>query len=123
MEQCPICYHELEVRECAPCDDCGWDPRELNHLQQGIHTYTTYEVYPGYRLTLCNFCAVDFGSYRPEHFGFTHGKRIGFRDFEFVKELTDPQMEKDKFCPQCSGRLTFLKFLSEIRNQHSNQKS
>lgn len=116
MEQCPICYLELEVRDCAPCDDCGWDPKEINHLKQGIHTYNTYEVYKGLRLTLCNFCDVDFGSYRPEHFGFTNGKRIGFQHFEFVKELSDPQVVKDKFCPQCSSRLTFLKFLSEIRS-------
>ncbi len=123
MEQCPICYHELEVRECAPCDDCGWDPREINHLHQGIHTYETYEVYQGLHLTLCNFCAVDFGSYQSEYFGLSNGKRIGFKHFRFVRELADPQVIKDKFCPHCSARLTFLKFLNEIRNLNSNKKS
>ncbi|WP_341900898.1 hypothetical protein [Fluviicola taffensis] len=115
MEQCPICYHELEVRDCAPCDDCGWDAKEINHLNQGIHTYTTYEVYNGLQLTLCNFCDVDFGSYRPEFFGFSNGKRIGFQNFAFVKELVDPQVTKDKFCPKCSMRLKFLTFLSAVR--------
>lgn len=123
MEQCPICYHELEVRECAPCDDCGGDPKEINDLRQGIHTYNTYEVYPGFRLTLCNFCDVDFGSYRSEYFGFPNGKRIGFQHFEFVKEVESPQVVKDKFCPQCFSRLTFLKFLSEVRNLNSKKEA
>ncbi len=63
MNHCPICYTELEVRECAPCHDCGWDvPGEIEDLQQKKHTYATFEVYAGLRLNLCSFCMVDFGS-------------------------------------------------------------
>jgi hypothetical protein len=115
MEQCPICFGELEVRDCAPCDDCGWQPEEIVHLQQHLHTYSTYEIYQGLKLTLCNFCDVDFGSYKPEYFGFKHGERIGPEHFTFVKQLDRPEVVKDKFCPECSKRLRFLNVLAEIR--------
>jgi hypothetical protein len=116
MEQCPICFGELEVRDCAPCDDCGWNvPTEIEHLNQKIHTYTTYEIYQGLRLTLCNFCAVDFASYKSEYLGFKDEKRIGFFDFNFVKKIENPEISKDKFCQECSARLKFLKFVAEIR--------
>lgn len=122
MEQCPICFSELELRECAPCDNCGWDvPTEIEHLKQKIHTYTTYEIYQGLRLTLCNFCAVDFGSYKSEYFGFNNGKRLHLSNFNFVKQVEQPKVVKDKFCPECSARLKFLKFLADVRQINSTK--
>ena len=41
MKYCPICYDELEVRDCAPCHDCGWMETEIEDFKNGIHTYTT----------------------------------------------------------------------------------
>lgn len=119
MEQCPICYHELEVRECAPCDDCGCYPQETDHFKAGIHTYKIYEVYRGLRLTLCNFCEVDFGSYKSEYLGLPNGKRIGFEDFSYVKDLENPQITKDKYCPECEKRLRFLQFLDAVRTMNT----
>ena len=123
MEQCPICYTELEIRVCAPCDVCGWDLKEIDDFKENKHTYKTYEIYKGLQLTLCNFCDVDFGSYKPEYFGFANGKRIGFQDFHLVKEIKNPQIAKDKFCPQCSARLTFLNFLFDIRQLNSKKSA
>lgn len=122
MEQCPICSTELEVRDCAPCHDCGWDEKKLKDFQPDKHVYTTYDIYKGLQLTLCNFCDVDFGSYKSEYFGFTNERRIGFQDFHFIKEIKHPQIAKDKFCPICSARLTFLNFVFDIRalNAKSN---
>jgi hypothetical protein len=37
---CPTCYAALETRDVAPCFDCGSDAAELDHLEQGQHTYT-----------------------------------------------------------------------------------
>lgn len=79
------------------------------------HAYTTFEIYEGLRLTLCDFCAVDFGSYKAEYFGFKGGRRIKPTDFNFVKQVEHPAIVKDKFCADCSARLTFLKFVTEIR--------
>ncbi len=121
MEQCPICFTELELRDCGPCDDCGWDPTEIEHFNNRKHVYRTYEIYKGLHLTLCNFCDIDFSSYQPDYFGFDHGNRIGFRDFQLITELKNPQIIKDKFCRACSARLTFLNFLFDIR-QLNKQK-
>jgi hypothetical protein len=121
MEQCPICFTELEVRDCAPCDDCGWDvPKEIGHLNENRHTYTTYEIYQKLRLTLCDFCSVDFGSYKPEYFGFENGRPIELGDFNFVEQLQSPQIVKDKFCPACSQRLKFLSFVAGMRRINKN---
>lgn len=123
MDQCPICFGELEVRDCAPCDDCGWQPNEIQDLKEMKHVYKTYEIYNGLRLTLCNFCDVDFGSYKPEYFGFKNGQRIGFQNFNFIRQLDNPEIVKDKFCPECSKRLKFLRFLSDIRALNASENS
>lgn len=124
MDYCPICYAGLEVRECAPCHDCGWNvPTELEHLGAGIHTYATYEIYKGLRLTLCNFCLVDFGSYHPEYFGFKTEQRLYFDSFHFIRDIHYPQPELDKFCPTCSSRLRFLKVLQAIRELNSSHEN
>src|SRR5690348_16918302 len=119
MEQCPICFTELEVRDCAPCDDCGWNvPTEIEHFKEKLHTYTIYEVYQDLRLTLCDFCAVDFASYKSEYFGFKNGKRLDLFEFNLVNQVNQPEIVKDKFCPECSARLKFLKFIAEIRDRN-----
>jgi hypothetical protein len=89
--------------------------QEMEHFQQGIHTYSVYEVYAGLKLTLCNFCSVDFGSYRPEYLGFSSGRRIQYSDLVFIKTLEHPVVEKDKVCPSCGDRLAFLKFVYDLR--------
>lgn len=118
MMLCPLCYTELEVRNFTSCDNCGWDNKELTHLKENKHIYTTYEIYNGLRLTFCNFCNVDFSSYRPEYFGFKNKQKIGLQHFHFIREIENPQTVKDKFCPTCSARLSFLNFLVAIR-QHN----
>jgi hypothetical protein len=117
MEQCPICYSELEVRDCAPCHDCGWLEDEIDHFHKEIHTYTTYEIYEGLKLTLCNFCAADFGSYKSEYLGLAGNKRINLFDFNFIRTIERPAIEKDKFCAECGKRLKFLVFLRDLREK------
>ena len=114
-EQCPICYTELEVIECAPCHDCGHFELELKHFKEGRHKYTIYDVYKGLKLQLCDFCAVDFGSYKSAYLGFKDQRRIGYENFDFVSEVESTILEKDKFCPECKQRLKFLNFLRDLR--------
>lgn len=123
MKQCPICFHDLEVRECTPCDDCGGTGitlTERQHLNEQKDVYTVYEVYKELRLTLCHFCSIDFGSYRPEYFGFENKQRLSITDFNFVKQVEDHTMVKDKFCPECNRRLKFLNFVLAIRQINKN---
>ncbi|SRR5579871_3490005 len=116
---CPICYGELEVRELAPCDDCGGSPEELDHVQDGLHKYAVFEVFPGLELTLCDFCCVDFGSYNPEFFGLSKNSRIGFGKMNFVRAVDQPSLRMGKVCTQCGLRLTFAKFVAVARERHS----
>ena len=118
MKQCPICFETLVMIDCAPCDDCGWREIERDHLAQGIHVYNVYHVYEELQLTLCNFCDADFSSYHPEYWGLAWDKRLALTCFTFVKQVSDPVMIKDKFCPTCAHRLSFLNVLREVRDRN-----
>jgi hypothetical protein len=116
---CPICFEVLEVREVAPCDDCGWAAEEIEHFRDGSHTFATYEVFRGLRLVLCNFCSVDFGSYDPGHFGLSRDARIGLGRMQEVAVVRDASLGKDKYCPRCRARLSFLRFVQAARALHA----
>ncbi len=109
-ELCPICYSELHIQLCSPCDDCGAVHSEINR-----QPYTIYEVYQGLRLTLCHYCEVDFGSYKSEYFGLENEKRIGFEQFNFVKQVDSPQSTRCKCCSECGKKIKFLNFVAEVR--------
>ena len=114
--QCPLCYTILELIDCAPCDDCGNQAEEINHFNEGIHTYKIFNVYKGLKLQLCNFCQVDFGSYKSEYLGFKNKETLFINDFEFISDVKNPEITKDKYCPSCNKRLKFLNFIKKIRN-------
>lgn len=120
-EQCPICFSELEVVDCAPCDDCGHLEKEIEHFKEGKHKYNVYNVYNGLKLQLCDFCDVDFESYKSEYLGFDDNRRIGYENFEFVSSVESPSIEKDKYCSECGSRLKFLKFLRDLREMIKNE--
>ncbi|GDY14445.1 hypothetical protein LBMAG53_33230 [Planctomycetota bacterium] len=111
---CPECFEPLEVRDVTPCQDCGWEPHEREHMAIGMHYYCEYEVFPGHQLILCNFCAVDFGSYDETYFGLPRGTRIGYQYMRFIRSI-EPRMGKDKFCNTCKRSLSFLRFLNAVR--------
>ena len=110
---CPICYGPLESREVAPCYDCGNDPTELEHLAEGRHIYAEMRVC-GISVVLCNFCQVDFSSYDPAYFGREKRMHLG-REVVFVRDVANPQLSKDKYCPSCRRRLAFLRFVEKVR--------
>jgi hypothetical protein len=116
---CPICYAELEVRDVAPCFDCGAVPEELDHLAKGQHTYIEVLAF-GVPIVLCNFCLVDFSSYDPAYVNRPPRTKLGLGEFVEVRAITDPSPGKDKFCPVCRRRLAFLRFLAKIRASGSD---
>lgn len=101
--QCPICYTELETRDVAPCYDCGALPVELEHFNEGKHKYAELELF-GTTLVLCDFCQVDFDSYKPSYFRRTGRPRFSSQ-MHVLREVTEPAMSKDKYCPNCKRRL------------------
>jgi hypothetical protein len=117
--QCPVCFDPLEVREVAPCDECGALATEIEHFRAGKHSYREYEIFPPLRLTLCNFCDVDFGSFDPAFFGLPPGAKIGYEYFRALEPVEQPTLARDKFCPSCGYRLKFLRFIADARRQHA----
>lgn len=117
---CPVCYSPLEVRDVAPCMDCGAVPHEIDHALSGRHTYAEFRVFGDLTLVLCDFHQVDFGSYDPTYFGLPKNARIGFQKMQFVRSIDDIQITKDKYCPECKRRLAFLKFLEQARQLNSS---
>lgn len=113
---CPICCTELVTKNVTPCMECGGDDFEKEHYKD--HIYREYEAYFGQRIVLCDFCDVDFGSCDPVYFGFEKGKRVGYEDFNFVKEINDLEIRKDKYCPKCKHRLIFLTFVQKCRENN-----
>lgn len=111
---CPLCYTKLEVRDVAPCFDCGHSPKELEHLAEGRHTYEEVETL-GARAVLCDFCQSDFSSYDPRYFGRPPGTRLGRGYMQVLRTIDDPRPGRDKFCPQCRRRLAFLRFVAQAR--------
>ena len=115
---CPLCHSSLEVRDVAPCHECGADPKEIEHFLQQKHSYAEYSVFPPLSVVLCNSCDVDFGSFDPAFFGLPARARIGFQYMTLVGPVTNEHLAKDKFCPSCGYRLAFLKFVKRARDQH-----
>lgn len=116
---CPLCYAELEVRDVAPCMECGGHPDELQHLADGEHTYAELRIFGDLTLVLCNFCMVDFGSRDPTFFGLPRSARIGYEKMQFLRDV-EPQAGKDKFCPTCGHRLAFLELVANARALHGS---
>ena len=110
---CPLCYTALLFKKVSPCGECGADDFELKHFEE--HQYHEYVLYHELRLVLCDFCVVDFGSFDPTYFGFEKGKRIGYEDFEMLREISSNKLIKGKYCPECNYNLPFLKFVNQCR--------
>jgi hypothetical protein len=118
---CPICYTELVVEDVTPCMECGNLAQEIEHTLAGKHTFAEMRIFDDLSLILCDFCQVDFGSFDPEYFGLEKGTNIGFHKMQFVRTV-QPTIAKDKICPACDRRLSFLKFVDEARELHKKSK-
>jgi len=116
---CPVCYEPLEVREVAPCMECGGSPGEIDEALAGKHSYSEYQIFGDLSLVLCNFCQCDFGSYDPTYFGLPLRTKIGMMDrgWKFIRAVP-PVIVKDKWCPQCRERLSYLSFVVRARELH-----
>ncbi|MBH1969615.1 hypothetical protein FK216_00210 [Moraxellaceae bacterium AER2_44_116] len=115
---CPLCYAGLEVIEVAPCMECGHSPVELQHALFGQHRYAEMRIFGELTLILCDFCLVDFGSFNAELFGLPKNTRIGYEKMQFLRDIEDIYITKDKICPSCNYRLPFLSFIKKAQELH-----
>ena len=95
---CPICFDPLITKQLTPCMDCGGEESELTHFKE--HEYNEWEIIFGERLILCDFCDVDFASYKSDFFGFKNRRVPGFEHFSFVRKLdwNEIQLQYGRFC-------------------------
>ena len=103
--------------------ECGNLLEERDHCREGKHTYAEMRIFGDLTLVLCNFCQVDFGSTDPEFFGLPGNARIGYDKMQFVRDIQDVSITKDKVCPECQHRLPFLRFVQRAREIHQTQSS
>jgi hypothetical protein len=116
VDYCPICYTKLQVKEVAPCMECGHLEEEIVHFES--HTFSEMRIFGELSLVLCDFCQVDFGSYNPEFFGLSRSAKIGYEKMSFVGSINNVPIKKDKYCPECHHRIQFLKFVADARDLH-----
>ncbi len=94
---------------------------ELEDLATGRHTYAEYRIFGKHRIVLCDFCMVDFSSYKPAYFGLPEtGKVIGSSSIEYVRDQPKPWVVTiDKYCLSCEQRLNFLTFRASILSENA----
>jgi len=93
---------------------CGASPTELEHLREKRHTYSVYRFPIGTEMVLCDSCFLDMDSIGGEHWGLPVRGQITTNDLSLVRDVADPQMVHDKYCPNCAARLSYLESLQEI---------
>ncbi|NHF60361.1 hypothetical protein FK220_013485 [Flavobacteriaceae bacterium TP-CH-4] len=106
---CPLDGTTLLLKRGTPCGEGGADDFELDHFEE--HRVHECVVYHGLKLVLGDFYDVDFGSYDPTYFGFEKRKRMGYEDFEWVREVTDTRRREGKYCPECHYKMPLLTFV------------
>lgn len=125
LEQCPICGNELEVKEVTPCFDCGSIDDQVTLLRQDVEEgyehdsirYNVYRIFNQIEISLCELCAMEFSQYDPHYFGLLSSQELKYGKMQFIKSVREPQVGKDKYCPSCQKRLSFIKFVLEVRNK------
>lgn len=114
-DECPLCSGPLEVRNVAPCEQCGGDPESLARFNAQDQIYHLVKVLRGKEIVLCTGCMLDFGSLDPLFLGVPRGTHYGFEHMEIVREINSPAIRADNFCPSCGYRMKFLRFVKEVR--------
>ena len=105
MQQCPVCFGELEARRVEPCFVCGgWLNVEPSKPE---HHFTIRE--DGTPITLCNICWLE--EVLSEQGDLKERLKIkGHRDLVDLADRISP--EWDKFCPACNRRLALLEVMA-----------
>src|SRR6187455_2343195 len=113
-EICPLCSTVLVLREVAPCMACGHRKEELQHLQEGRHTYAEYCIFWPLSLVLCDYCQEHFASFNPVWFGPPGTADIDSDRMSLLRGVTPPSPPSfDWVCERCDGVREFLQFVKD----------
>ena len=105
VEQCPICFGELEVRSVQPCFVCGW-AEEIKPSKLVYHFSLRDD---GSALTLCDLCWLE--EVLSDQGDLKKCLRIsGERDLVIAPDRLAQRV--DKFCPSCKRRGALLELMA-----------
>ena len=113
---CPLCSTPLEIREVAPCSDCGHLQEEIDHYFAHQHTYHEVKLFGVFTLILCDYCQADFPSYDFSYFGLPDRANLEkLAAMKLLRKVDDTGISNDFYCPQCQHRQVFLEFVEQCR--------
>ncbi len=103
---------------------CGNDEDKISILKKDIeegfihdtNTFAIYRAFEKIECVLCDICTYDFSTMNSEFFGFSKNKSIWPDNFQFLKSIESPTIEKDKYCSSCHMRLSFINFTLKLRS-------
>ena len=117
QSQCPVCYTPLEVRDVTPCFICGGWPGTVEKFRSDTE-YREWRMPGGQMIVFCSPCEVEEFMV-PGGWGYRLGlptRRFPVNDLQRMRLIEQPQLGRDKFCPSCKLRLSFLKIVAECRS-------
>jgi len=115
MNNCPICYDELEVRDALPCFVCGcWHQGEDLEKKVNESDVSIYGLVDNTEIILCHLCYLeDVLSGRGdllEHLNIRKEESAaGVRFFDHA----EAKIIKDKYCTTCEKRLALIKLKAQ----------
>lgn len=115
QSQCPVCYAPLEVRDVAPCFICGGWPGIAEKFTPASE-YREWRMPGGQMIVLCSPCEVEEFMV-PGGWGYRlrlTKRRLPVNELERVRLIEQPQLGRDKFCPSCNLRLSFLRIVADF---------
>ena len=124
QSQCPVCYAPLEVRDVTPCFICGGWAVTVEKFRPDAE-YREWRMPGGQMIVLCSPCeVVEFMV--PGGWGYRLGltkRRLAVIELERVRLIEQPQLGRDKFCPSCKLRLSFLKIVAGFPSAAEQRKT
>jgi len=103
----------LEVRDVTPCVICGGWPERVEQFTPSAN-FVEWRLPSGQILDLCQACELEEFMV-PGGWGCRLGldaTRLPINTLTVIRNLPQPTIAKDKFCPQCNLRLAFLEIVT-----------
>jgi len=115
--QCPVCYSPLEVRDTTPCFICGAWPESVARFDSTA-VFTEFRLPDGQPLVLCRGCELEEFMV-PGGWGYRlfPSEKLPANVLQRVRGIESPQLGRDKFCPSCNLRLSFLHVVALSRTR------
>jgi hypothetical protein len=116
QSQCPVCFTPLEVRDVTPCFICGGWPAFVARFDPASE-FTEFRLPTNQLIVLCRSCQLEEFMV-PGGWGYrlAPGEKFPVNVLRWVREVAEPRLARDKFCPTCNTRLAFIEVINGTAN-------